>query len=119
MTNYIVIHWLHLLVFSGVVRHRFCQSMRFYPFPGRTNRSENYRFRVIPVILWKQYSGRKIFGFFPMISCRKAQKVDRNPPEKIRTIFGRNTTSMFQRFPVFSCRIRWVESSTWVFFQEE
>ncbi len=29
--------------------------------PGRTSRSGNYRFRVIPVILWKQYSGRKIF----------------------------------------------------------
>ncbi len=32
-----------------------------------------------------------------------------------RKIFGRNTASMFHRFPVFSCRIRWLESSTWEF----
>jgi hypothetical protein len=36
----------------------------------------------------------------------------RNPPEKIRTISGRNAASMFQRVPVFSCRIRSPESST-------
>jgi hypothetical protein len=35
--------------------------------PGRPG---NGRFRVIPVILWKQYSGRKVFGFFQMISGR-------------------------------------------------
>jgi hypothetical protein len=26
--------------------------------------------RVIPVILWKEYSGRKFFGLFPMTSGR-------------------------------------------------
>ncbi len=35
---------------------------------GRPIRSGNCRLRVIPVILWKQYSGREFFGFFPMIS---------------------------------------------------
>ncbi len=34
-------------------------------------------------------------------SWLEVQKVDRNPPENIRTMSGRNTASMFQRCPVF------------------
>ncbi|CAM4989334.1 unnamed protein product, partial [Rotaria socialis] len=36
--------------------------------PGRTVRPGNGRFRVVPLILWKQYSGWKFFAFFPVIS---------------------------------------------------
>jgi hypothetical protein len=43
---------------------------------------------------------------FPTSSCRKAQEIGRSLPEKIRTIFGRNTASMFRQFPAFSCRIQ-------------
>ncbi len=62
---------------------------------------------------WKQYSNRKFsdfFRWFPTGSCWKAQEIDRNMPEKIRSFFDRNTASIFQRFPMFSCRIRWLSS---------
>ncbi len=42
----------------------------YYLFSGRTVRPGNGRSRIILVILWKQYSDRKFFGFFPMISDR-------------------------------------------------
>ncbi len=82
-------------------------------FPGRRVRPRNGRFRVIAVILWKQYS------------CRKAQKVGRNPPEEkpktfrseycfhvpaISGAFLQDTVTI----PHLSCRILWPESSTWV-----
>jgi hypothetical protein len=38
--------------------------------PGGTFRPGIGRFRVIPVILWKQHSGRKFSGVFPIISGR-------------------------------------------------
>jgi hypothetical protein len=40
--------------------------LKFDRDSGRTIRPGNSRLRVIPVILWKQYSGRK---FFPMLSA--------------------------------------------------
>ncbi len=58
---------------------------------------------------WKQYSGRKFSGFFPVDSdnfqCSPRGSFWKSS-EKIRKIPGGNTASMFQIFPVFSCRIR-------------
>jgi hypothetical protein len=54
---------------------------------------------------WKQYSGREFPGEFqqlPVLSKRTFRKSS----EKIRKIPGGNTASMFQIYPVFSCRIR-------------
>jgi hypothetical protein len=70
----------------------FCPNISIISFnyPGRTARPGNGRFRVIPVILWKQYFGRK------------AQEAGMSPPEKIWRISGRNTASIGQRFLVFS-----------------
>ncbi len=45
-------------------------SQSYIDYPGRTVRSGNGRFQVIPVILQKRYSDRKFLGFFPMISGR-------------------------------------------------
>ncbi len=77
--------------------------------PGRTVRPGNGQFRVIPVILWKQYSGRKFFGFFfrwfSAGSCRKAQEVGRNRPEKsgqFRVGMLLPCSSDFQCFPAGS-----------------
>ncbi len=42
-------------------------------YPGRPARPRNGHLRVISIILWKQYSGRKFFGFFPGISDRFLQ----------------------------------------------
>jgi len=58
-----------------------------------------------------QYSGRKFSEIFPMILGRFPPRRTGGRQEstgKIRTISGRNKTSMFQRFPVFSCRTRWL-----------
>ncbi len=41
------------------------------------------------------------FQWFVAGSCRNAQEVDRNPPEKIRTISGRNTASSSREFRCF------------------
>ena len=80
--------------------------------PGRTVRPGNGRFRVIPVILWKQFSRPDIFRIFSNdfrpVPAWKVREVGRNPAEKCGQFFGRNTASMFQWFPVFSCRIRWL-----------
>jgi hypothetical protein len=46
--------------------------LNFYPIVTQVKQCG--RFRVILVILWKQYSGRKIFGFFPMLSARFLQE---------------------------------------------
>jgi hypothetical protein len=58
---------------------------------------------------WKQYSGREFPGFFRVDSnnfqCFPAGSVPKSS-EKIWEIPNRNTASMFQVFPVFSCRIR-------------
>jgi hypothetical protein len=47
----------------------------------------------------------EIFGIFsdeiPTGSCRKAQEIDRNSPEKIQKISGRNTASTFGDFRSF------------------
>ena len=40
------------------------------PFPGRRIRQGNDRFQGFTGILWKQYSHREIFGFFPVTSNR-------------------------------------------------
>jgi hypothetical protein len=42
------------------------RTIMFDKIPGRTARPGNGRFRLIPVILWKQHSERKFFGFFPI-----------------------------------------------------
>jgi hypothetical protein len=95
--------------------------------PGRTGLLGNGRFRGIPVISWKQYSGRKFFGFFPMISGQFLsesteiwqESTEKNPkiflPEycfhvaAISGAFLQDTLT----FPHLSCRIRWPESSAW------
>jgi hypothetical protein len=46
-----------------------CQDM-FLNDPRSNSPARKRPVPVIPVILWKQYSGRKIFGFFPMLSSR-------------------------------------------------
>jgi hypothetical protein len=53
----------------------------------------NSRIKWIFGKFWKQYSSRNFLEFFPMISCRKAQEIDWNPPEKIQQISGQNTAS--------------------------
>ncbi len=42
---------------------------------------------------WKQYSNRKLSGFFPMNSCQLPVLSDRNRPEIIGKFSGRNTAS--------------------------
>ncbi len=129
-----IIHYTDITLFNYV---KFCfsaisqvENLREGPWDhhskylGRAVQPGNSRFRVIPVILWKQYSGRKLFGFFPMLSARflpESTGSGQESTRKIRNISGRNTTSMFQRFAVlsliFSARsweIRLPESSTWV-----
>jgi hypothetical protein len=102
-----------------VYRYRFpiCQGSNIDP--GRTVRPGNGRFRVIPLILWKQYSDRKFVGFSPMISGRFLAKntgswqestgknLDRFRPEycfhvpAISGVFLQDTLT----FPHLSCRI--------------
>ncbi len=69
--------WMqHFLIYIIIMK----QSLTLVP---RSN-SPAWK-RPVPVILWKQYSGRKFFGFFRWFSagsCRKAQEVDRNRMEK-------------------------------------
>jgi len=48
----------------------------------------------------------KIFWIFPVNSGQLSVLFGRDRPE-IRQLSDRNTASMFQRFPVFSCRIQW------------
>jgi len=91
-------------------------TINYLHYPGRAARPGNHRFHVIPLILWKQYFGRKFFGFFLIVSERflpTSTGSCRASTGKIRTISARDTASMFQRFSVFSCRIRWPESSIW------
>ncbi len=45
-------------------------KLKTYLHPSSNSPAGNSRFRVIPVILWKQYSDQKFFGFFPMLSGR-------------------------------------------------
>ncbi len=44
--------------------------------PGPTNRPGNCRFRIIPVILWKQYSGRIFSDDFRPIPTGKHRKLE-------------------------------------------
>jgi hypothetical protein len=55
---------------------------------------------------WKQYSGRKFPGFLRWIPTI-ASAFRQDPSGNHRKIPDRNTASMFQVFPVFSCRIWW------------
>jgi len=64
---------------------------------------------------------KKSYFKFEMFYFEKDPMVPRsnNPARKRRfraipVIFGRNTASMFQLFPVTSREICWPESSTWV-----
>ena len=95
--------------------------------PGRTVRPENGRFRVIPVILCKQYSDRKFFGFFPMISGRfllestgSWQKSTGKKSGQFSVGILLPRSSDFRcfpagsgDFPAGSFGIRWSEASTW------
>ncbi len=81
------------------------------------------------MILWKQYSGRNIFGLFLTISGRfLLENIGswQESAEKNRKIFRSEyyfyvpaISGVFLQdpvtFPHLSCRIRWPESSTWVF----
>ncbi len=98
-------------------------------YPGRTGRPGNGRFRVIPVFLWKQYSGWKFFGFFPMLSARflpestgSWQESTGKDPKIFRTEYCFHVPAIsgtflqdMVTFPHLSCEIRWPESSTWVY----
>jgi hypothetical protein len=79
---------------AGWIRSDSLSDSLTWVYPGRTVRPGNDRFRVIPVILWKQYSDRNFFGFFPMISGQFLLE----STGKIWTISSRNTASMFQCF---------------------
>jgi len=57
---------------------------QFNRYPGQKLRASSGRKAPKIAGTWKQYSHRKLFGFFPTGSCRKAQQVDWNPPEKIQ-----------------------------------
>ncbi len=86
-------------------------------YPGRIVRPWNGRFRLIPVILWKQYSGQKFFGFFPMLSAQFLpgntgswqESTGQFPAEILLPCSGD-----FQCFPAGSGGIHCPESSTWV-----
>ncbi len=73
---------------------------------SNTTRFGNYRFRVISVILWKQYSRRKFVGFFLMISGRLLPESTRNWQEST----GKNPDNFRSKYcfhvPAISCRIR-------------
>ena len=87
--------------------------------PGRTVRPGTGRSRLIPVVLWKQYSDRKIFGFFPMISSwfllksmGSCQESTGKNPDNFRSEYCFYVTAIsgvFQQdmviFPHLSCSI--------------
>jgi hypothetical protein len=73
---------LYIFRLSRLSSDILSSKLRWY-YPGRAVRPGNGRFRVIPLILWKQYSGRKFSGFF------------------------------FRWFSAGFCRIRQLESSSW------
>jgi len=71
---------LSLLSHSGFSHiHSYCVQFSGYVglYTGRTARPRNGRFRVIPVILCKQYSGRKFFRWFPARKHRKLTGIHR------------------------------------------
>ena len=61
--------------------------------PGRTFQHGNGRFRDIPAISWKQYSGKEFSVFFPMISgcfLPESRGIWQESTGKIRAVFDRN-----------------------------
>jgi hypothetical protein len=96
-------------------------------FPGQEVRAGSCRKTPEIAGTWKQYSGRKFSGFFPMISgrfltesTRSWQEFTGKNPDNFRPeycfhvlaisgVFLHDTVT----FPHLSCRIQWPESSTW------
>jgi hypothetical protein len=95
-------------IWLRIMELKIAHVKNYEPVPAEKHRKSLEHGSSIPV-----GNLADVFRRFPASSCRKAQEVGRNPPQKIRTISGRNTACMFQRFAVFSCRIRWPESSIW------
>jgi hypothetical protein len=90
------------------VKHT-CSMLYQYGNPGRKLRAGSGRKAPEIAGTWKQYSHRKIFGFFPMISDRFLPESTGNRQEST----GKNPINFqseycfhFRRFPGLSCRIR-------------
>jgi hypothetical protein len=76
---------------------------------------------MIPVIFWKQYSGRKFSGFFrvdscqlPVLSGRTRLKIIGKNPENFRPVYCFHVpeiSGVFLQdkviFPHLSCRVLW------------
>src|SRR5579871_2273233 len=65
---------------------RMLYSKKIVPYPGRTIRQGNGRFRAIPEYSWKQYSAQELSGFFRRLPSHILPETSGNTTGKIQRL---------------------------------